>query len=260
MHFVGLGEDLGTAGNSITVTSGANPFVGGVLPWATIEGPSGFDLVRDADGTPGGVYSIGRVLDYENNIDSASGGIVKLNGGTHTITANRAVQAILLLNGATINGAHTLEVGSSTGTGLIVARGGTSAINSNLSMLGSEALVLAESATNLVLNGSVSATNFRKERNGQVTFSGNNAGMGSITIADGLLTATHAGALGLSGGITTVNAMAALHLDAASGPFNFGAESLILNGTGLDNDQLGALRLVNGDAIFEQVVTSIGQA
>ena len=42
--------------------------------------------------------------------------------------------------------------------------------------------------------------------------------------------------------------MAALVIDAASGPLNFGAEEFTINGIGVDNDLSGALKLVNGDA------------
>jgi autotransporter-associated beta strand protein len=54
-------------------------------------------------------------------------------------------------------------------------------------------------------------------------------------------------ALGTTGGGTTVHATAALEIDATSGPLNFGVEAFTINGSGVDNDLFGALRVINGD-------------
>src|SRR5439155_20847499 len=113
-EFIGAGADLGSAGSSrIQVTGGAAPFVNGVLPWATVTGPSGFDLVTDADGAPAAApYFIGRVPAYSSSVNA--GGIVRLSGGTDTLTADRVIDALLLENGATVAGPFTLTLGTAT--------------------------------------------------------------------------------------------------------------------------------------------------
>lgn len=132
-HFVGVGADLGSTTNSrLQITGGTSPFTNNVLPWATMSGPSGYDLVTDADGTAGSApYYLGRVTAYSSDINS--GGIVRLSGATSTLTANRTVDALLLESGATVNGPFTLIVGSGATPGLVVARGtGTNLIANTL--------------------------------------------------------------------------------------------------------------------------------
>jgi len=244
VHFIGGNTDLGTTGNTINVTGGANPFVNGVLPWATVEGPAGYDLVRDVDGTAGGAYTIGRVTAYSADINL--GGIVKISGGSSTLNANRTVDALLLVNGATVGGAFNLQVGTSVAGLLANIGGGT--ISSNVTFGGAEALVLVEAGSTLTLSGSVAGPSFRKERNGRLVLSGSNTGLaGVVTVADGTLQVTKATGLGSAFSGTAVNAMASLEIDAASGPFNFGTESFTINGTGENNNLMGALKVVNGN-------------
>src|SRR5256886_10546076 len=83
-----------------------------ILPYATVTGPAGLDLVTDADGDPTtGPFSIGRVTSYSNNINTANANI-KLTGAggeVTALTANTSINALLLAGtGINITGAFTL--------------------------------------------------------------------------------------------------------------------------------------------------------
>src|SRR5262249_16912170 len=135
LQLIGIGSDLGATTNSrLQISGGTTPFNNGVLGWATISGPSGFDLVTDADGNANtGPFFFGRVTSYSTDINA--GGIVRLSGTNAVLTADRTVDAILLENGATVTGPFTLTIGSGATAGqssVIAAVGTGNSIGSNV--------------------------------------------------------------------------------------------------------------------------------
>lgn len=259
-HFVGVGADLGNATNSrIQVTAGASPFVNGVLPWATMSGPAGFDLVTDADGAPAAApYFLSRVTTY--NVDANAGGIVRLNGGTNTLTADRTIDALLLENGAAVNGPFTLTVGTAT-AGLVVSRTGNNSLattgsvgNPGLQFAGREPIFLVESGSSIAVSSTTNSTaTLWKDRGGSLLLSGDNdvaVGRqlsGAITINAGTLTVSHANGLGSEvTGAVTVNRRSALVFDSTGGNLAINNKPITVNGLGLNDDGSGALRTIGG--------------
>jgi fibronectin-binding autotransporter adhesin len=259
-HWVGVGDDLGATTNSrVQVQAGATPFVNGVAPWATVAGPTGFDLVTDADGSPAAApFFVGRVTSYNSSVNS--GGIVRLNGVTDTLTADRTVDALLLENGATVNGAFMLNVGTAT-AGLVVSASGSNTLaptgsvgNPGIQFGGREPLFLVESGSTLT-NSSTnnSSATLRKERAGTLVMAGDNdvaAGRqltGAMIINAGTIVVSHDDALGAEpGGTVTVNRRAALVFDSSAGNLAINNKPINVNGFGLNDDQSGALRTIGG--------------
>ena len=259
--FFGVGADLGNTTNSrIQITGGTNPFVNTVLPWATVTGPAGFDLITDADGNAGAApYFLGRVPLYSSNINAGSG-IVRLTGGTHTLTADRSVDALLLEGGATINGPFTLSIGTGTTPGLVVTQTGSNTIATagngatpGVQFTTREPLFLTDGASSLTVSGNINASGaVRKERNGTLILSGDNdiaAGRqltGTININAGRLVAASDDALGITG-LATVQRRAALVFDTTAGNVTIGNKPLTVNGFGLNDDGSGALRTIGAN-------------
>jgi fibronectin-binding autotransporter adhesin len=262
LELEGIGADLGSTTTSrIQVVGGTNPFFGEVLPWATIRGPAGYDLVTDADASAGSApYYFGRVTNYSTDINA--GGIVRLNGGTHTLTNNANIAALLLENGATINVGvgdnFDLVMGTAT-AGLIVSASGSNTINlgatGELTYGTREALTLVEKGSTLTINALINATvggaALRLERGGTLVLTGDNdqgAGnqfLGAIVVGSGLLRATHPDALG---GVSTsgviVRHTGTLSLEAS---MTIGNRQLDLAGTGVANN--GALVVTPGNTV-----------
>ena len=260
-EFFGVGADLDdTTTSRIQVTGGTNPFVNNVLPWATVSGPAGFDLVTDGDGTPASApYFIGRVTTYSTDVNS--GGVVRLNSGTNSLTANRTVDALLMENGATINGAFALQIGAGAAAGqqgLIVSRGAANTIAAATTVTfdnanAREALLLVEPGNTLTIAGTLDAssgTALRKERGGDLALSGDNdTGVATgqlaspISVNAGRLLVSHEDALGTEpGGAVTVNRRTALILDSTLSTLNIGNKAFTINGLGLNDNGSGALR------------------
>ena len=263
-EFVGLGAALGSATNSrIQITGGTSPFINNVLTWATMRGPTGvLDLVTDADGTAGSApYFLGPVTTYSTDINA--GGIVRLTGGTYTVTANTPViQALLIEGGATVNSANfDLLLGAATATtGLIFSAGGNNTINlgatGEITYGAREPLFLVEAGSTLTANGLInSSANLRVERGGTLVLAGDNdqgAGnqfTGTIDIASGTLRATNADALnGTSAAAVTVRQGTSLLLDADMIVSSAATRLLSLVGTGVNNG--GALIVTTGTDVI----------
>lgn len=254
IEFEGTGANLGSATNSrIQVVGGTSPFVNNVMTWATMRGPAGLDLVTEADAA-GAPFYLGRVTTYSTDINT--GGIVRLTGGSHALTANRTVDALLLEGGATITGNFDLQVGTAT-AGLIYSPAGSNNINLGatfeLTYGGREPLFLVGGGSTLNVNTLVNGTaTMRLERGGTLVLAGDNdqgAGnqfTGAIVVNQGTLRATHADALGSAAATTgiIVRNFAALSLEA---PMTIGARQLDVAGPGPTNN--GALVVTTGNAV-----------
>jgi fibronectin-binding autotransporter adhesin len=274
VDFVGVGTDLGTASNQLLITGGTTPYTNSVIPYATVTGPAGLDLVTDADGNAGTApYSIGRVTTYANNINTLNG-IVKLDGtepaANRVLTAGNTVAALLLDGGVTISGAFTLNVGTAT-AGLIVNRGGNNVVAAatTTAYAGLEELMLVRGTSALDFQGPITGTGtMRKQGAGNLILSANNAALtGAIQVHEGTLTARNSGAFGASGtatnGVTVFsNAYAnilTLTTLVLDGNLTIGNEQLDLAGStalaaGLTVD---TVRVINGSTVWGTGATPI---
>ncbi len=262
-HFTGIGDELGnTTTSRIQIDGGTNPFVNGVLPWATISGPANpYDLVTDADGSAAAApYFMGRVTSYNGSVNS--GGVVRLSGGTDTLTANRVVDGLLLENGATIDGAFTLQIGTGT-AGVVAVRSGTNltAAATRLDFGNRNPMFLIETDSSLEVAGNLTGSaELRKERGGTLILSGDNdqgAGLqftGETAINAGRLIARHSDAFGTTAGDVNIGDRGQLVLD---GNLTIGNEILRLRGTGLNNDYSGAVQVTGGNVSWGTGTTAV---
>lgn len=259
LELEGIGADLGSATNSrFQVLGGSSPFVNGVMPWATMRGPAGYDLVTGtALAAP---FYFTRVTGYSTDINS--GGIVRLTGGTHTVTGNPTIFALLMENGATVtvSAGNNFDLVMGTATaGLIASASGANSINlgatGELTYGTREPLMLVESGSTLTLNTLVNATTgaaaLRLERGGTLVLAGDNdqgAGnqfTGPVVVGSGTIRATHADALGaVSTSFVAVRHMSTLSLEA---PMTVDNRQLDLAGNGVGNN--GALVVTAGNAV-----------
>ena len=259
-RFIAEGADLGQNGGVVhqVLFGGTIPGVSNnTLTWAVLDQASTSDLEFVTNGA--------------NGIDDAAF-VTDLNTATATdnvkVSASVALASTGTVNALMITGAAAAITGAAltVASGLVINEGGPglNSIANALTLSGAETIVLVEAATRLAISGAVTSTGSnRKEGNGTLTLSGNNTGLtGTINVADGRLIVANAGALGATASGTTVSALAALDIDATSGTLNFGNEAITLNGTGIDNDNAGALRLTAGNAIIGTGATALtlGQA
>jgi fibronectin-binding autotransporter adhesin len=251
-------------GNSrVRINAGTNPFVGTMLPWATVTGPAGYDLATDFDGDSATApYFVGRVQTYVTDINLATATTpVRLNGGTHTLTADRTVAGLLLENGATVTGPFMLTIGSAT-AGFVAVRNGANTIstsgsgtNPGVQFGGREPVFVVENGATLTVSSTMNSTAaLRKEGGGSLILSGDNdvaAGRqltGATTVNAGTLVVRHANALGTEpGGTVQVNRRAVLVLDTTDGALNIGNKPMNIGGLGLNDDGTGALRVIGGN-------------
>ncbi|QDU29791.1 Hemolysin, chromosomal [Anatilimnocola aggregata] len=250
-----LSDDSGA--NDLLLTLDAAPvFVGGILPWATVTGPAGFDLVRDFDG--GAPIALGRVVAYDP-ITTLNGN-VKLTADDNTLAGANTINALLVDgNGVDLDlNGFTLTVGTAAPSGLIATRGSTQTISDGTLNFGArEALFLTGTAGTdslSVLADILGAAALRKESPGTLTFSGDNIGFTStITVNQGTLVAASNNALGdndaTPGGAVTVNNLGRLVLDGGALGIDLGNKSIVLHGTGLEGDALGALQSMGAGAV-----------
>ncbi|MCB1086036.1 MAG: autotransporter-associated beta strand repeat-containing protein, partial [Verrucomicrobiae bacterium] len=139
-----------------------------------------------------------------------------------------------------------------------VTDGGDNSIANVIDFGAAEGILLVEAASRLAASGVISGTGAnRKEGNGTLSLTGTNTFTGAFTVGDGTVEIDNAAALGTSAAGTTIQLGAALVVDASSGTVDFGAEAFTLNGTGVDNNNLGALRIVGGDAIIGTGTTAV---
>ena len=120
LSLIGSGADLGTATNRVFFDSTRGGFVapsftGGILPYATVSGSSGLDLVGDVDA--GASVSLGAATYDASN--------VKITSNT---TLSGTINALLLSGGSVDTGTATLTVAS----GQIVNAGGANTISSGV--------------------------------------------------------------------------------------------------------------------------------
>ncbi|WP_254512258.1 autotransporter-associated beta strand repeat-containing protein [Anatilimnocola floriformis] len=258
VELVGVGAALGATTNSRIQVTTTNPLVNNVLTWGTVRSPGSLlDLITDTDGTAGSApYFLGPVTTYSNDINA--GGIVRLTGGTHTITANTpAIAALLIEGGATVNSNNfDMLMGTAT-AGLIYSAGGNNAINlgatGEFTYGAREPLFLVESGSQLTANGLINSTaGLRLERGGTLVLAGDNEQgangtfTGAIDIGSGTLRASNADALNQASAATvTVRNLASLILDADMSTLT--ARTLNLSGPGVNN--AGALQVTAGSDI-----------
>ncbi|MFN4257798.1 MAG: autotransporter-associated beta strand repeat-containing protein, partial [Gemmataceae bacterium] len=279
VHFIGVGADLGelaVTGNEIRINGGTNPFVNGVLPYGTIEGPSSsLDLVRDADGVVSAPYIIGRVVSYATDINTPNG-IVRLDGtepaANRILTGNVTIAALLIDgNNVVISedvAGRTLTINPGAQSGLVVNRGtGNEITVSTLAFAARDPIfniVSGDMGVSAAITGTAA---MRKEGSGELIFTGNNIGFtNSITINNGVLRVGHNNALGtatnVAGTSTIVNSLAQLVLDASlatGGTLTIGNELLnVANGLAIaDNGRRGAVVAVGGVTTWGTGTTSI---
>lgn len=278
VHFVGVDSDLQDNSNArVQITAlpantvfDATTATNGILPWATISGPAGYDLVTDGDGATAddvGALFIERFTGdgnvYDSDVNALTHGVMRMTGATSVLSAPRTIRGLLLEStglpgGLNLNG-FPLTIGT-TAPGLIVSRGPITnqIINTGaatgIDFAAREPLFAIESNLNIsstaALNGSGA---MRKERAAVLRLSAdsdNGAGQtftGSITINAGTITVAHEDALGNetgTAGEVTVNRRAALILDATVVSLNLGNTAVNVSGMGLNDDGTGALRTV----------------
>jgi fibronectin-binding autotransporter adhesin len=244
--FIGVQDDLGTADNQVTFSGTIDGVVNGVLPYATLSGPAGLDFVEHT--LPNGIKAAPFVTSLAGAADTNN---VKLSA-SDSVTGSQTINALMLLgDGPNLGGGTSLTVTS----GQVVSTGGANSIATpTLAFGAAEQLMLTERGSQLTVSSAITGSGtVVKERTGTLVLTGNNSGnSGEIRVNRGLLRIGHGNALGSTGAGTTVANGAALFID---GPLTVGAEPLRLAGNGLNDDGLGALRIMSGIASWAGPVT-----
>ncbi len=247
VHFVGEGVDLGGTANRVRFTGTIANVSNNTLTWATLDQVStaGLEFVRH---------------DATNGIDDAAfvTSLAAATLGTENVklSASEVLLAPKTINALLLNGADLDVCGD-----LLTITGGqvinllNSTLTSNLAFGASEIFFFVEAATTLAVNGTITGTGaLRKQRDGTLVLSNDNTGFtGAATVDEGVLRLLHGGALGTAAGGTTVSALAAMVLD---GPLTITAEPITINGTGVNNDLTGALRVINGNSTIGSGTTA----
>jgi fibronectin-binding autotransporter adhesin len=250
VSFVGTGAALSSSGsNQINVALSPAALTNGILPFATVTGPSGLDLATYV-GTSAGVAMIALpAADYVTSLAAAGPtSNVKL---TSSDTSNgKTINALLVVgNFVNVGGASdTLTVSS----GAVAFVGGASSTLSvsNL-VLGTQAFITTDPGLNSTISGVVTgaATSFTKAGAGTLVLSGANQFAGADYINGGVLTMQNSAALGATSGAATVNAGATLALqDPGGSPVVVGTKALTINGTGYAS--VGALENISGNSNY----------
>jgi autotransporter-associated beta strand protein len=238
--FLGTNADLGAglADLRFLAVDASAAEVGGILPYATVVGPSGTDLVMDQDSLSSDTV-IAPLDYYDTDINSVLDGNVRIDGGTAVLTGPTSVNSLVLANGATLDLAgYTLTVSS----GRMMSLGGTNRIlggvGNVLDFGAAEPLLLIDS-TSLQIDASLSGSGeLRKRGNGELILTADNTAFtGAMDIEEGVLRVTHNQALGAIQGGTNVSSGAALEFDAGAGKLTTPTVNEIQTVSYLTNEQ-----------------------
>jgi fibronectin-binding autotransporter adhesin len=176
VNFGGLGVPLGTtSANQIRFVT-APALTSGILPYATLTGSTDFVTHTGASTSITSAATVATLT---------AGANVKLAGGVHTLTANLTVNALMLLNGATLNTAGfilTVTTGQviGVGTGNAITGTGTLAFAAVAPLFFTESNVIPSLTplnTTLTISAKITGTGImRKYRSGKLVLSGDNIG------------------------------------------------------------------------------------
>ena len=224
----------------------------------TIGGSTTINVDRlTADGT-GATLSLGALV-----IPTALNSTQRFTGGNNTLLSIASL-ALPGLGGqsTTLNATTTSVIITGNVTnGISTTSGnrwdslyldGTSVANVIQGVISDSTTAISGGGNATVGNGD---TRITKQGTGTWTLAGNNTYVGPTVINAGILTASHANALGSTASGTTVSAAgAALQL---TGGITFGTESLTLNGDGISSG--GALRNISGFNTYQGAI-ALGSA
>ncbi|MFO1438600.1 MAG: autotransporter-associated beta strand repeat-containing protein [Verrucomicrobiaceae bacterium] len=233
----------GVAG-SRTVLTGTNTFTGsGTIASGTVEmrsagalGSSGtVSVLEGAALLVSGGFNISRTFSVAGS-GPTSLGALRLLGGSTTMT------------GAVTQTAPTL-ISAEAGASLTLQAAATTNI-----VAGSHAVTFGGAGTISVTGRvGVGSSGLTKSGNGMLILGGDNNFTGAVSISQGVLRATHANALGVSGttfSSTTISSGAALEL---AGSITLAAEPITLGSSGVNNG--GGIRNVSGNNVTTGVIT-----
>jgi autotransporter-associated beta strand protein len=250
VSFIGTGSALSATGsNQILVAISPGSLTNGILPYATVTGPSSLDLATYMSNAAGVAITALPAADYVTSLSAAGPtSNVKLSS-PGSYTANGATINALLISGTgiTVGGINdSLTVSS----GAVVFTGdGTNTLSVGRLNLGSQAFITADSGSTATISGVVTGagTSLTKAGSGTVVLSGANQFSGSDYIDQGILNIQNSAALGATSSTVTVNQGATLALqDPGGSPVNVGPMALTLWGFGLNN--VGALENISGNS------------
>ncbi|NDC63994.1 MAG: hypothetical protein EBZ59_08455, partial [Planctomycetia bacterium] len=174
---------------------------------------------------------------------------------TNTLSGTYALRTIAFDTGA---GAFTLWGNAvSVANNAVITNNSSNLQTINLALINMTGggPIIAATSGNLVISSSLASANnfsFTAGAGFGTTLSGSSAHAVQMTVTSGFLRIQNAGALGGTGGITSVSSGAALQLDGVS----IGAEPLTINGGGIAGASgTGALRNLSGTNTFAGAVT-----
>jgi fibronectin-binding autotransporter adhesin len=248
VNFVGTGAALSSVGsNQINIALSPAALTNGILPFATVTGPSGLDLATYL-GTSAGVAMIALpAADYVTSL-AAAGPTSNVKLSSSDTSNGKMINALLVVgSGVNVGGASdTLTVSSGA---VAFAGGGTNTLSVGNLVLPAQAFITTDPGSTATVSGVVTgaATSFTKAGTGTLVLSGANQFAGADYINGGMLTMQNSAALGGASGAATVNSGATLALqDPGGSPIVVGAKSLTITGTGYNN--AGALLSISGNS------------
>ena len=227
-------------GNGKLVLTGSNLYDGTTLITAGVLN------TQKAQGTGtninGVTVSAGTALEIETTIAvlgeslSLSGSGVANGGAFRNISGNNSW-----------SGPVTLSTPSriNADAGILTITGGVNGTGSGLTVGGAGATTITTAGINTGTSGTLS-----KDGNGVLTITAAGTYTGATTVTAGALNIQNANAAGTTDAGVSVSTGAALQLQAG---INVGAEALILNGSGNNND--GALRNISGTNSWAGLIT-----
>ncbi len=249
VKFVGVNNDIGVGGRNLTITTTpVTTGTGGVtpiVPFATIQGPSGFDLVADQSGSAGfQVGALPNVGSYDDPGTTPNGNLKFSNSiGANfspTIAGDYTANAIIFDGSGLTAGdfGNNLAIAPASGPALIANQGTGNVIAADLTFA-TEAQMFIDSGDLTIqnINGGNLVTN--KNGSGTLTIVGNSSLTGAYNINNGTVIPFTSSSLG-GAGTVTIGFGASLELPGGiSTPAN---KALAIYGNGLSNSSSGALR------------------
>jgi autotransporter-associated beta strand protein len=170
---------------------------------------------------------------------------VRLPAGTHTLTASRTINSLILDPGATLNGVGaTLTISSGAA---MFGEGGATALNVEALNLPTSGFLTVGAGGTAMINSTIvgAGTAIIKAGEGKLILAGDNQFGGSMNVNSGVLNIQRSSALGATAGATSIKQGAALEIEETTfGPVLVLLETLMLQGTGIGDT--GALRNIAG--------------
>ncbi len=258
-------NDLG--GGTRTLTANVATTLGGAIGNGNLTKEGSANLILSNAGSSFGTLTInaGSVVLTNNAAITGLAGSSGLVLGNGTLSVNNTSDQTF--NGAvtgsgnlTKQGAGVLNLSNASSSfGTLTVAAGSVALNANATVTGLagsgglavNATLTVTNATEQNFGGAVSGTGgFLKAGAGTLVLGGNSSYSGTTDISNGVVTISHANALGSTAGSTTVRSGAALQL---SNGITTAAEALTLNGSGVSSG--GALRNLSGDNTYSGDIT-----